>query len=66
MFMWIRRSIYQGFMCGVYYHLGTLDLFYGTVTGEVYLEMLRTSILPDVRALYGADDVFYQQDHNTT
>lgn len=37
--------------------------FDGTVTGQVYLGMLRTSILPGVRALYGADDeVFYQQD----
>ncbi|PSN58165.1 hypothetical protein C0J52_00997 [Blattella germanica] len=37
--------------------------FDATITGEVYLEMLRTSILPGVRALYGADEeVFYQQD----
>ncbi|PSN47780.1 hypothetical protein C0J52_15223 [Blattella germanica] len=31
-----------------------------TVTGEVYLEMLSTE--PKVRALYGADEIFYKQD----
>ncbi|PSN52732.1 hypothetical protein C0J52_06140 [Blattella germanica] len=37
--------------------------FDATITGEVYLEMVRTSILLGVRALYGADEeVFYQQD----
>ena len=36
--------------------------FEGTVTGEAYLEMLRSSILPAIRALYGNSEVFYQQD----
>ena len=35
--------------------------FEGTVTGEAYLEMLRSSILPAIRALYGNSEVFYQQ-----
>jgi len=34
----------------------------GTVTGEAYLEMLRSSILPAVRALYENSELFYQQD----
>jgi len=29
-----------------------LSFFEGTVTGEAYLEMLRSSILPAIRALY--------------
>ena len=37
-------------------------LFEGTVTGEAYLEMLRSSILPAVRALYENSELFYQQD----
>jgi len=36
--------------------------FEGTVTGKAYLEMLRSSILPAVRALYENSEVFYQQD----
>jgi len=36
--------------------------FEGTVTGEAYLEMLRSSILPATRALYENSEVFYQQD----
>jgi len=33
-----------------------------TVTGEAYLEMLRLSILPAIRALYENSEVFCQQD----
>jgi len=36
-----------------------------TVTGEAYLEMLHSSILLAIRALYGNSDVFYQQDGAT-
>lgn len=36
--------------------------FEGTVTGEAYLEMLRSSILPAIRALYENSELFYQQD----
>ena len=36
--------------------------FKGTVTGEAYLEMLGSSILPAIRALYENIEVFYQQD----
>ena len=36
--------------------------FEGTVTGEAYLEMLRSSILPAIRSLYEKIEVFYQQD----
>jgi len=36
--------------------------FEGAVTGEAYLEMLRSSILPAIRALYENSEVFYQQD----
>jgi len=36
--------------------------FEGTVTGEACLEMLRSSILPAIRALYENNEVFYQQD----
>jgi len=36
--------------------------FEGTVTGEAYLEMLCSSILPAVRARYENSEVFYQQD----
>ena len=36
--------------------------FEGTVTGEEYLEMLRSSILPAICALYENSDFFYQQD----
>ena len=36
--------------------------FEGTVTGEGYLEMLHSSILPALRALNENSDVFYQQD----
>jgi len=38
------------------------SFFEGTVTGEAYLEMLRSSILPAIRALYENSEVFYQQD----
>jgi len=36
--------------------------FEGTVSGEAYLEMLRSSILPAICALYENSEVFYQQD----
>ena len=36
--------------------------FEGTVTGEVHWEMLRSSILPAIGALYENSEVFYQQD----
>jgi len=36
--------------------------FEGTVTGEAYLEMLCSSILPVIRVLYENSEVFYQQD----
>ena len=36
--------------------------FEGAVTGEAYLEMLRSSILPAILALYENSEVFYQQD----
>jgi len=36
--------------------------FEGTVTGEAYLEMLRSSILPAIHALNENSEVFYQQD----
>ena len=36
--------------------------FEGTVTGETYLEILGSSILAAIRALYENSDVFYQQD----
>ena len=36
--------------------------FEGTVTGEAYLEMLCSSILPAIRALHENSEVFYQQD----
>ena len=39
--------------------------FEGTVTGEVYLEMPHSSILPAIRALYENSKVFYQQDGAT-
>ncbi|PSN32777.1 hypothetical protein C0J52_26907 [Blattella germanica] len=44
---------------------GSVGLFFfdATITGELYLEMLCTSIFPGLRALYRADEeVFYQQD----
>ena len=37
-------------------------LFEGTVTGEACLEMLRSSTLPAIRALYEISEIFYQQD----
>ncbi|KDQ71493.1 hypothetical protein L798_12663, partial [Zootermopsis nevadensis] len=37
----------------------------GTVTGFVYLVMLRTSILPAIRALYGNERFYLQQDGAT-
>ena len=46
---------------GVLFDLGPF-FFEGTVTGEAYLEMLRLSILPDVRTFYENSEVFYQQD----
>jgi len=36
--------------------------FEGTITGQVYLDMLRTSILPAVRTLFGNDRFYFQQD----
>ena len=36
--------------------------FEGTVSGEAYLEMLRSSILPAVRVLYENSELFCQQD----
>ena len=33
-----------------------------TVTGQVYLDMLRTSILPAIRTLFGNDRFYFQQD----
>ena len=36
--------------------------FGGTVTGEAYLEMLSSSILPAICVLYEKSEVFYQQD----
>jgi len=40
---------------------GVIGLFFfeGTVTGEAYLEMLRSSILPAIRALYENSEYFY-------
>jgi len=36
--------------------------FEGNVTGQVYLDMLRTSILPEIRTLFGNDRFYFQQD----
>ncbi|XP_053434088.1 uncharacterized protein LOC128576103 [Nycticebus coucang] len=36
--------------------------FEGPVTGPVYLDMLRTSILPAIRTLFGDDVFYFQQD----
>nr|CAI5854621.1 unnamed protein product [Callosobruchus analis] len=36
--------------------------FEGTVTGINYLTMLADSIFPAIRALYGNDDFYFQQD----
>ena len=36
--------------------------FEGTVTGHVYLDMLRTSILPAIRTLFRNDRFYFQQD----
>nr|CAI5870216.1 unnamed protein product [Callosobruchus analis] len=36
--------------------------FEGTVTGSNYLTMLADSIFPAIRALYGNDDFYFQQD----
>ena len=36
--------------------------FYGTVTGQVYLNMLRTSVLPTIRTHYGNEEFYFQQD----
>jgi len=36
--------------------------FEGTVTGEAYVEVLHSSILPAICALYENSEVFYQQD----
>jgi len=36
--------------------------FEGTVTGHVYLDMLRTSILPAIRTHFGNDEFYFQQD----
>jgi len=64
--MLTRRSIYWGVnvWCGLSARglIGPFFFFEGTVTGEAYLEMLRSSILPAIRALYENSDIFYQQD----
>jgi hypothetical protein len=49
--MWI---LIQGFIWTV--------LFEGTVTGHVYLNMLRTFILPAIHQLYGNEPFYFQQD----
>ena len=36
--------------------------FEGTVTGQVYLDMLRTSILPAIHTVFGNDRFYFQQD----
>lgn len=36
--------------------------FDGTVTGQVYLNMIQTSVLPAIRALYGNEEFYFQQD----
>ena len=36
--------------------------FEGTVTGETYRTMLADSIFPAIRALYGNDEFYFQQD----
>ncbi|KAJ4425934.1 hypothetical protein ANN_27560 [Periplaneta americana] len=36
--------------------------FDGTVTGQVYLNMLCTSVLPAIRTLYGNEEFYFQQD----
>jgi len=63
--MLTRRSIYRGVnvWCGMSAR-GLIGPFFceGTVTGEAYLEMLRSSILPPIRVLYENSEVFYQQD----
>ena len=41
--------------------IGTF-IFDGTVTGDAYLEMLGSSTLPSIRAIYENTEVFYQQD----
>ena len=47
---------------------GLIRLFFfgGTVTGDMYLEMLRSSILSAIRALYENSVIFYQQDRAPT
>jgi hypothetical protein len=37
-------------------------LFEGTVTGQVYLDVLHTSILPAIHTLFGNDQFYFQQD----
>jgi len=37
------------------------SLFEGTVTGEAYLEIIRSPILPVIRAIYENSEAFYQQ-----
>jgi len=39
--------------------------FEGTVTGEMYLEMQCSSILPAIHAFYENSEVFFQQDTPT-
>ncbi|PSN43145.1 hypothetical protein C0J52_17079 [Blattella germanica] len=43
--------------------LGRPFSFDATITGEVYLEMLGTSILPGLHALYGPDEEVLYQPH---
>lgn len=49
--------------CGLSYR-GLIGPFFfdGTVTGEVYLQKLQTSILPAIRDLYGDGRFYFQQD----
>ena len=63
--MLARRSIYRevNVWCGLS-ATGVIGPFFfeGIVTGEAYLEMLRSSVLPAICTLYENSDVFYQQD----
>ena len=38
------------------------SFFEGTVTGQVYLDMLQTSIFPAIRELFGDERFYLQQD----
>ena len=43
---------------------GLIEPFFfdGTVTVQVYMNMLRTSFLPAIRTLYGNEVFYFQQD----